>query len=474
MIGAAHLGIIAALRQAGGGSPGGSDPLFANVVLLLHGEGADGSTTFIDSGPDALVAAATGGVAIDTAQFKYGTASIEFTSGSNIYYGFDNKWSIHYGGPKTFECFFRCNAGSLASRNPHLFSVSTGAEFGWAQFRAYIANGQLAFYSDHSGGTNSTTIAAISAEQWYHLAIVSNGSVNDRTLIFFLDGQPVHFARVVGQIGTPRLMLGSREGSTAANNLLGHMDDVRVTHAARYPLPIAVPSAQLGSDANVSLLLLGNGADGAEILDSSGNAHALTTTGTAPTVETDHTPTGTGGCLRFTSGAGYLSTPVDADFEFGTGDWTVEFWSRTDSTDRPSNQRPVLSVSGALDNGHFAICATDGGLWKTPSLRSRYAGNTLVYTTYTGAQLSDLAWHHNVFVRSGNWLCAFVDGQYRNMWRVAADQAFGISGRGWQIGFSTALGAYGSPLFLADLRVTKGVSRYPSTFTPPVAQFPDS
>jgi hypothetical protein len=41
------IGGMRALSSGGGG--GGSDPYFANVVLLVHGDGANGGTTFIDS-----------------------------------------------------------------------------------------------------------------------------------------------------------------------------------------------------------------------------------------------------------------------------------------------------------------------------------------------------------------------------------------------------------------------------------------
>lgn len=474
MIGTAYLGIIAALRQAGGGSPGGSDPLFSLVKLLLHGEGADGSTTFTDSGPDGLSPSSVdGSVAIDTAQFKYGEASIEFTSNSAITYDQDNKWSITFGSNKTFECWFRCNAGSLASRNPHLFSASTASEFGWAQFRVYIANGQLAYYSDHPGGTNSTSIAAIEADRWYHFALVSNGQENARNLLFFLDGVPVYRGRVTGQVGTPRLRLGSREGTTAANKLLGHMDDIRVTHEARYPQFFSVPTAQPGSDANVSLLLLGNGADGSAIVDSSGNAHTLTGVGTAPTVETDFTPTGIGGCLRFTGTGGYLTTPVDADFDFGTGDWTIEFWFRTPASESITAYKPIVSVSGAVADGHFHISRTDVSNWRAPGLVSRYAGGNIAYSSYNDSQLEHMTWHHVAFARHGNYLMIYVNGRLRRMETLAADQAFGISGRGWQLGYSTVTNTY-ADTFLADFRATKGVARYLSTFTPPTMQLPDS
>lgn len=54
-----------------------TDPYYANVVLLLHGEGANGAQVFTDSGPLGLVPSTiTGSVQTSTSQKEYGTSSI--------------------------------------------------------------------------------------------------------------------------------------------------------------------------------------------------------------------------------------------------------------------------------------------------------------------------------------------------------------------------------------------------------------
>lgn len=62
-------------RLAGDLGPLGSvDPSYALVGILLHMDGANGGTTFIDSGPLGLTVTPTS-VTTSTAQFKFGTAS---------------------------------------------------------------------------------------------------------------------------------------------------------------------------------------------------------------------------------------------------------------------------------------------------------------------------------------------------------------------------------------------------------------
>jgi hypothetical protein len=53
-----------------------SNPPFANVVLLLHGDGANGSTTIIDSSPSPKTVTAVGNAQISTAQSKFSGSSI--------------------------------------------------------------------------------------------------------------------------------------------------------------------------------------------------------------------------------------------------------------------------------------------------------------------------------------------------------------------------------------------------------------
>ena len=69
------LGDLAFLGAVGGVE---RDPFFANVSLLLHGDGTNGSTTIVDSSPSPKTVTAVGDAKISTAQSKFGGASIGF------------------------------------------------------------------------------------------------------------------------------------------------------------------------------------------------------------------------------------------------------------------------------------------------------------------------------------------------------------------------------------------------------------
>jgi hypothetical protein len=74
------------LLKAGGAAfaATGSDPFFSSVSLLLHGNGANGSTTIIDSSPSPKTVTAAGNAQISTAQSRFDGASIAL-DGSGSY-----------------------------------------------------------------------------------------------------------------------------------------------------------------------------------------------------------------------------------------------------------------------------------------------------------------------------------------------------------------------------------------------------
>ena len=62
---------------------GPTDPDFADVSLLLHGDGTNGSTTIVDSSDNVNSVTANNGAQISTTQSKFGGSSIEFLSTAN-------------------------------------------------------------------------------------------------------------------------------------------------------------------------------------------------------------------------------------------------------------------------------------------------------------------------------------------------------------------------------------------------------
>lgn len=78
----------------GGGTPPGGDPHWANVVMLLHCDGADGSTTITDSSTSGKTVSANGGASLSTSSPLYGSASASLPSGGWLQVPDSSDWAF--------------------------------------------------------------------------------------------------------------------------------------------------------------------------------------------------------------------------------------------------------------------------------------------------------------------------------------------------------------------------------------------
>lgn len=230
-------GIVSAGAASGGGGP--TDPNFANVVLLLHMDGADASTTFTDNSSSTKTVTASGNAQIDTAQSKFGGASGLF-DGTGDYLSLASHADFGFGtGAYTVEGWVRFTD---TSADKCVFDNRTGSNTGigiYVDQSLANAGNRLTLASNSStiGGVSSTQFAASSAFQ--HWAVCKSGT----TVRGFINGTQVW------SITDSRTLASASTAFLAANYLgtqafAGHLDDVRVTKGvARYTSGFTAPSA---------------------------------------------------------------------------------------------------------------------------------------------------------------------------------------------------------------------------------------
>ena len=207
---------------------------------------------------------------------------------------------------------------------------------------------------------------------------------------------------------------------------------------------------------NVSLLLHGDGANGSTtIVDSSPSPKTVTAVGNAQ-ISTAQSKFG-GSSLAFDGSGDYLTVPSSAAFEFGTGDFTIEGWWR----------RTADTLGGILD---FGLNYGGIGIYQQTNLNVRVAGTDVITTLNFSAN----QFVHLALSRSGTSLRLFYDGAQQgstvsnstNLVNTFGTVAIGAFVSGGSFYPTTAAN-------LDDLRITKGVARYTSNFTPPTQPFPD-
>jgi hypothetical protein len=211
--------------------------------------------------------------------------------------------------------------------------------------------------------------------------------------------------------------------------------------------------------ANVKLLAHMNGTDASTTFtDSSTSAHTITAFGDAQ-LDTATYPTLTVNTASglFDGTGDYLTTDSSADYAFGTGDFTIEFWMKT--TDGTAN---VVYLSSAGSTGHWAIIMQSGYIY----FQSTYNSANVAYRSNTS--LINGSWHHFAFTRSGTSNRMFFDGVQQGA--TETDSTNYDKTSVLKIGDGPTGGYNGS---IDELRITKGTARYTADFTPTIAEFPN-
>lgn len=213
-----------------------SDSYFSSVVLLLHFDGADGSTVFTDVKGHSITA--IGDTKISTAQSKFGKSSAYFDGSGDCLQvanglpplgseDFTIEGWIYLPIVNSFPIFGQWNPSGYDPVN-YAFSINT--------------NRKLALYqrgvSDYTWILEGTSL--IDINQWFHVALSRSGNV----FRLFTNGKKEAegtFNVSIGSTSYPTYIMHGNIGSITTN---AYLDEFRITKGvARYVADFAIPTA---------------------------------------------------------------------------------------------------------------------------------------------------------------------------------------------------------------------------------------
>jgi hypothetical protein len=294
---------------------------------------------------------------------------------------------------------------------------------GWLYIRAATNNefeiweaqttGSFVIYKASSGASNAicyraygsadqviVAAASIPYNQWFHLAVARSSGV----VKAFLNGAQTLSQNDATNFVTPSVVytIGARDGGTNPMPA-GFISNVRVLKGTGlYTSAFTPATAPFTNITNTSLLL---NATNAGIFDAAAKNN-LETVGNAQ-VSTTQAKFGTTS-MSFDGTGDYLSLPVSKSFEFGSANWTIEFWLYVPSL--PSTRKELLYLN-ANSSGYAAvalhICSNNklglsfsesGGSWRTDD------------TTGVGSALTAATWQYVAVTRSGQNIQIYLDG----------------------------------------------------------------
>tara|TARA_R110000868_G_scaffold157482_2_gene384773 strand:- start:435 stop:1745 length:1311 start_codon:yes stop_codon:yes gene_type:complete len=304
--------------------------------------------------------------------------------------------------------------------------------------------------------TITSTLTA-TAGAWCHLAIVRNGNTG-RMYVNGVQSGTVSLAGVTFVDSLALLGVGAG-GAYVGDPFTGYISNFRLVNGTCiYPsgttfTPSTVP---LTAVTNTALLLgFTNGA----IFDNA-ILNNLETVASAQ-ISTSVFKYGTGS-MSFNGTTDYLNTsPANqAAFAFGSGDFTIEMWV---------NPTVLGAANEFLYDGRLSVDGAFPSIYVNASSLVLYLANGA--TQITGGAISTATWTHIAICRSGTSTKLFINGTQSGSTYTDSTVYLNNPLRP-VIGSNGPIGAYWNG-YIDDLRVTKGIARYTTTFTPPTAAFPN-
>lgn len=225
------------------------DASFANVSLLLKADGANNSTSFVDSSTNNFAISRFGNTKISTDDSKYGGSSA-FFDGNGDYLSVANNAAFSFGsGDFTIEMWVSPTAPSSWSQK-HLFAKrATTSNFG---LLSYITRNTVTglyavtvFIPNAAGnGWAISKNVPISFTGWTHFALVRSGNEWSVYINGVKDVLNANLSITVPS-NTAALTIGADSAAgTGTSGYVGYMDDIRITKGvARYTANFTPPPA---------------------------------------------------------------------------------------------------------------------------------------------------------------------------------------------------------------------------------------
>jgi hypothetical protein len=213
-----------------------SDPLYGDVTLLMHMDGMNGSTSFVDAKGHTF--STTGSPSITTSTSKYGGASLRLPGGAALKAAYSSAWVM----PGDFTVEFWANISAHDNYGGLVAAAATNTWAGW-QLIFDSATGNLRF----EGGSTANQVAVVASSSypynaWTHIALTRQGS----TIRLFQNGVLVGTVTCVGSLDDGGNTLNIGVERTGGSYVTGFLDDLRITQGvARYTANFTPPPASL-------------------------------------------------------------------------------------------------------------------------------------------------------------------------------------------------------------------------------------
>lgn len=385
---------------------------------------------------------------------KFGTNSGFFNADSFLSIPDHADWNF---GSSNFTMDFWINFNALGITQSVIDQYDSASLY----WQLYLTSNNTWRLSVVSGGATIIDVSQATAntviDVWYHIALVRNGNVfniyqNGLLIATVTDTDAMLDCTTALGIGAIRV------AATPGNFTSAYLDEIRISKGvARWTSEFTPPTSAYTSDSDTKLLLHLDG----NVTDSGNTGHTVTKNN----MFFSDAKVGNG-CIVLDGNSDYLSIPDSDDWFFGTGDFTIDFWANIG--------RLTASYSVIPLYRQYVTSVANTNIWWEPT-----AGKLEFYSAVTGVGVMARyhvvwtptvnTWYHLAFVRNGSNFYMFIDGVSQTLVVTTAISTNSLPniasaldiGRYWDGGGSDFLNGY-----IDELRVSKGIARWTSGFTP--------
>ena len=366
-------------------------------------------------------------------------------------------------GSSNFTIEFWMNISSFPDNSARIYANATGSNWAankWTLHCDHPSNDSKLSFWDYNYSSSSMLLAGtttLSFNTWYHVAIVRNSN----SFAMYLNGALEATNTYSGSMDSGGATISQIGGNVSAELYHGYISNFRViNNTAQYTSAFTTPTTPLTAITNTSLLLLG---DNSKYYDSTKINNIRNVGGVA--TRTDIKNYGTNSWY-FNGSSSYLTVPnTNYDFNFRTGNFTVELWIYPLAVGTSATKVITSTYYSSTQGWTIGLNFTNNSLYAAA------AGDNQVITDSSG-QIVINQWYHVAFVRNGTTLTLYKNGTSVG---TLTDTIVDIATTSTILSIGASTG--GSLFFngyIQDLRVTKSIARYTTTFTPPTGPVPAS
>lgn len=438
-----------------------TDDYFKYVTMLLKGEGTNGAqnATFVDSSSSNHTLTRYG----DTLQGTFspfskpvGGLGASFSTSSNITWPAD----ITATTSQDFCCeawvYITGNAGTtygIIFAGSNIFGA--GGDAGNLQFS--IANdGAIGMVMTGYLATASAPAGTVTFNKWHHIVWCRTGT----TCAIFVNGTRIS-SGTSSYAATFRYVNG-----LGVYRCQGIFSNVRIVVGSNpYPATsttLTVPTEPLTAIANTKLLTCQEYV----IKDKSASPLSFTVTSVTPTLfspftsATAYSAANNGGSYYFDGTGDYISVPNSTDFQFGSGNWTIDFWIYPTSF-AGFNVLVSYGYNQASNVRSFIVYINQTSGLLRLAQSSNGSDNS---DNSTGITLTLNTWQHVAIVRNGANITSYLNGVSSGT-NISAVSLHATSTE-LTIGTQNDLVNYFTG-YLSGLRIVKGTAVYTGNFSTP-------